>query len=156
MPDVHPVRRRFGQGIEAQNSAALRDADPSFKGYNRRTHAGAIALENLIGDEFSVKTLRSIAAKLPDLGAPKIGRDDRRSEWSLVKYLTTHFDLVAQMWRISATNGRSEEARVSQSLDHVGAIGSSEIRRDMAGSPEGNDLSDDCDDIIDVESDAFI
>jgi hypothetical protein len=95
---IFTIPVRYGEGIEAENSAALRNSDPTYSPYNRRTHQHAIALTRLIGDRFSVKTLQSMARDLETWGKPKIGRDEFRAEWSLVRYLMRHFALLTQKW----------------------------------------------------------
>jgi hypothetical protein len=66
---------RFGEGMEAENAAALGRSDPSVSAYNRRTRQPTIALQNFIGNIFSVKTLQSIVRDIGNWVNPKIGRD---------------------------------------------------------------------------------
>jgi hypothetical protein len=95
-------RTRYGQGIEAEVAAELRKQDPAYSNYTRKTHPDSIKLINLIGGAFSVLNLRSMSRDLANWGVDKIGRDDFRNEWSLVRYLVNHFDIVARYWNASA------------------------------------------------------
>jgi hypothetical protein len=114
----------YGQGIEAENSAALRSTDPSYADYNRKTHPAAIQLTKLIGPRFTVKTLASMSEDVFASGEPKIGRDDRRAEWSLVRYIMRHFEKVSQMWRAhefavqKGTEQAEDEFVIDDSIDN--------------------------------------